>query len=177
MGFLDSFKDAMKRGNEAANNYIERERAKEAAAAGTARPGTAGAGTARPGTGPSGRSASTHGTANRLPEGVFAIALTHDEIFECGLKSDGTPLRVSAFGEIRMKAKDPSQFEGKDQRAIAKEIIYDALRNALTGREDDLNELKRLMLLPRQISPVITDALNSAGFEAAFKMPLMLKPQ
>ncbi|MBO4637072.1 MAG: hypothetical protein J5685_07990 [Clostridiales bacterium] len=175
MGFLDSFKDAMKRGSEAANNYIERERAKEASAA-AASPATARTAPSG-GTGPSGRSSSTHSTANRLPEGVFAIALTHDEIFECGLKSDGTPLRVSAFGEIRMKAKDPSQFEGKDQRAIAKEIIYDALRNALTGREDDLNELKRLMLLPRQISPVITDALNSAGFEAAFKMPLMLKPQ
>ena len=154
MGFLDNFKEAMKRGAEAADNYIERERANQAAAANAPKP--------------SAHSGTTH--KSNLPEGVVMSSLDN-ELFVYG------DVTLAVSGALLTKRKDGDFSDPAAQRAEVKAIAREILERELPLRGADSGDLKTLLLAGTSIGKTILSDLDARGYEAAFKLPLMIRPK
>ena len=160
MGFLDNFKQAMAAAKEAANNNIERQRAEKAAAEASQRP------QGRP---------SAH-TQSRLPEGVVQANLMQMDPIALGTNSNGQNVMASISGVIRAKAMGVSSLDSNAQRAEIKNIVRETLSRELAPKIDSMGDLKFLMLEANRLNPVVIEAIKARGYEAAFTMPLVIRP-
>lgn len=163
MGFLDNFKAAMQRGVDAANANIERQRAEKAAAEAAQRP-------QRPQARPQARPQS------RLPEGVVMASLMDMEPIPLGTNSNGLNVSVKISGAIHAKPMGTSSLDASTQREQIKSIARETLQRELTPRIDSMGDIKFLMLEANRLNKVVIAQLNAYGYEAAFKMPLVIRP-
>ncbi|MBO4460249.1 MAG: hypothetical protein J5778_06295 [Clostridiales bacterium] len=152
MGFLDNFKEAMKRGAEAADNYIEREKANQAASSTPAKPAA--------------HSTTTHKSS--LPEGVVMTTLD-SEIFTF----DDVSLTVSCSVLTKIINGEPK--EASIQREDVRSIVREILTRDLPVSGATSGDLKILLKAGTSIGQTIIADLNSHGYEAAFKLPLMIR--
>lgn len=153
MGLFDSFKEAMKRGSEAANAHIERERAKQQAAA-------------QPAPAPAAKHAPRK---SNLPEGVVMSTLPDDPYVFGDVK-----LRVTA--SILSKKMSGEQIDPAVQRQEIKDIVKEILMRELPASGATSGELKTCLLAATHIGQIIIAELNSRGYEARFKLPLIITP-
>ena len=161
MGFLDNFKQAMEAAKEAANNNIERQRAEKAAAEAAQRP------QARP---------QPARTQSRLPEGVVQANLMQMDPIPLGTNSNGQNVMVSISGVIRAKAMGASSLDSNAQRVEIKNIVRETLTRELAPNINSMGDLKFLMLTANRLNPVVIEAIKARGYEAAFTMPLVIRP-
>lgn len=158
MGFLDSFKEAMNRGKEAADNYIERERAKQQAA-GTVTPSKTGA------------PAKTAAPEVNDPKAPFNFVVK--DVDPITVKAaDGSDVNFRLLANGRAMLIDPAQYEGQDYKAITRKIIEDTVRDYLTNPANfpDPKDVKAIMLLSSRLVPILTDTLGQKGIKAMFKL-------
>ena len=153
MGLFDNFKEAMKRGSEAANAHIERERAKQQAAA-------------QPAVQPAQKHAPRKST---LPEGVVMSTLP-DEPYIFG----DVKMRVTA--SILTKKRSGEQIDPAVQRQEIKDIAKEILMREIPASGAASGDLKACLLAGNHIGQIIIAELNSRGYEARFKIPLMIRP-
>ncbi|MBR6254007.1 MAG: hypothetical protein IKR22_01105 [Clostridiales bacterium] len=163
MGFLDNFKQAMEAAKEAANNNIERQRAEKAAAEAAQKPQTQ----ARP---------QPARTQSRLPEDVVQANLMQMDPIPLGTNSNGQNVMVSISGVIRAKAMGVSSLDSNAQRVEIKNIVRETLTRELAPNINSMGDLKFLMLTANRLNPVVIEAIKARGYEAAFTMPLMIRP-
>ena len=151
MGFMDNFKEAMKRGAEAAENYRERELAKQE-------------GTGRP--------VAQHPEQPADPAAPFNfVAKTEEPIIVTDPKT-GAQVKFNVLSNGRAKLDDPSAYEGKDYKAAVKEIIIETVKTLLNDPSflPDAKDVKTLMMLSNRAVGPVTGELKSKGITAAFKM-------
>lgn len=161
MGFLDNFKQAMAAAKDAANANIERQRAEKAAAEAAQRP------QARPQARPQ----------SKLPEGVIMASLMEMEPIALGTNSQGQDVLVKISGAILAKPMGVSSLDAAGQREEVKNITREILTRELSSKADSMRDVKFLMLEGNRLNKVVIAELNARGYEAAFKMPLMIRPQ
>ncbi|MBR5416605.1 MAG: hypothetical protein IK109_01085 [Clostridiales bacterium] len=153
MGLFDSFKEAMKRGSEAANAHIERERAKQQAAA---QPAPAAAAKHAP-------------RKSNLPEGVVMSTLPDDPYVFGDVK-----MRVTA--SILTKKRSGEQIDPAVQRQEIKDIAKEILMREIPASGATSGDVKTCLLAGNHIGQILIAELNSRGYEARFKIPLMIRP-
>ena len=165
MGFLDNFKQAMAAAKDAANNNIERQRAEKAAAETALRPQV--------------NSQAKHAPRpqSRLPEGVVQANLMQMDPIPLGTNSNGQNVMVSISGVIRAKAMGASSLDSNAQRVEIKNIVRETLTRELSPQINSMSDLKFLMLEANRLNKVVIAELNARGYEAAFTMPLIIRPQ
>ncbi|MBR5039794.1 MAG: hypothetical protein IKX68_01600 [Clostridiales bacterium] len=151
MGLFDSFKEAMKRGSEAANAHIERERAKQQAAAQPA---------------PAAKHAPRK---SNLPEGVVMSTLPDDPYVFGDVK-----MRVTA--SILTKKRSGEQIDPAVQRQEIKDIAKEILMREIPASGATSGDVKTCLLAGNHIGQIIIAELNSRGYEARFKLPLIITP-
>ena len=151
MGLFDSFKEAMKRGSEAANAHIERERAKQQAAAQPA---------------PAAKHAPRK---SNLPEGVVMSTLPDDPYVFGDVK-----MRVTA--SILTKKRSGEQIDPAVQRQEIKDIAKEILMREIPASGATSGDVKTCLLAGNHIGQILIAELNSRGYEARFKIPLMIRP-
>ena len=161
MGFLDNFKQAMAAAKEAANNNIERQRAEKAAAEAAQKP-QARPQQARP--------------QSRLPEGVVQADLMKMDPIALGTNSNGQNVQASISGVIRAKAMGVSSLDSNGQREEIKSIVRETLTRELSAQINSMGDIKFLMLEANRLNKVVIAELNARGYEAAFTMPLVIRP-
>ncbi|MBR2750846.1 MAG: hypothetical protein IKD90_06925 [Clostridiales bacterium] len=160
MGFLDNFKAAMQRGAEAANANIERQRAEKAAAAGTARPQAS-------------HQARPH---NKLPDGVVMASLDSIEPIALGTNSSGQNVIMKIHGTILAKPMGQSTLDPNAQREEIKRITLETLSREMVPQIESMRDVKFLMTFANRMNRVVCENLKAYGYEAAFRIPLMIAP-
>jgi len=162
MGFLENFKAAMQRGAEAANANIERQRAEKAAASGTARQQMQ----ARP---------QPHQN-HKLPEGVVMASLQDIEPIALGTNSKGQNVIMNINGTILAKPMGQSALDANAQREEIKRIAWETLSREMIPQIESMGDLKYLMLFANRMNRVVCEELKAHGYEAAFRIPLVIRP-
>ena len=162
MGFLDNFKAAMQRGAEAANANIERQRAEKAAAANAARPQMQANHQPRP--------------SHKLPEGVVMASLSDIGPMELGTDSKGQKVVMNIGGAILAKPMGQSTLDPNAQREEIKRIARESLSREMVPQIDSMGDVKFLMTFANRMNRVICEDLKAYGYEAAFRIPLMITP-
>ena len=162
MGFLDNFKAAMQRGAEAANANIERQRAEKAAAANAARPQMQANHQPRP--------------SHKLPEGVVMASLSDIGPMELGTDSKGKKVVMNIGGTILAKPMGQSTLDSNAQREEIKRIARESLSREMVPQIDSMGDVKFLMTFANRMNRVICEDLKAYGYEAAFRIPLMITP-
>ena len=165
MGFLDNFKQAMAAAKEAANNNIERQRAEKAAAEAAQRPQA--------------NSQAKHAPRpqSRLPEGVVQANLMQMDPIALGTNSNGQNVQASVSGVIRAKAMGVSSLDSNGQREEIKSIVRETLTRELSPQINSMGDIKFLMLEANRLNKVVIAELNARGYETAFTMPLVIRPE
>ena len=150
---------------DAANNNIERQRAEKAAAETALRPQV--------------NSQAKHAPRpqSRLPEGVVQANLMQMDPIPLGTNSNGQNVMVNISGVIRAKAMGVSSMDSNGQREEIKSIVRETLTRELSPQIDSMGNLKFLMLEANRLNKVVIAELNARGYEAAFTMPLIIRPQ
>ena len=162
MGFLDNFKAAMQRGVDAANANIERQRAEQAAAAGAARP--------QPQAKPQPR------TGHKLPEGVVMASLDDLEPIALGTNSRGQEVIMHVRGAFLAKPMGTCTLDTGAQRTEIKRIVRETLAREMAPQIESMGDLKFLMVFANRMNQTVCEALKAHGFEAAVKLPLVIRP-
>ena len=170
MGFLDNFKAAMKAGADAANANIERQRAEKAAAQG-ARPAQA-----RPQSAQARPHSAQARPQSRLPEGVIMATLNDMEPLPLGINSQGINVAVKISGTILAKPMGVCPLDANAQREEVKKIVRATLQRELAPQVNSMGDIKFLMVTANRMNPVVIENLKASGFEAAFKIPLVIRP-
>jgi len=166
MGFLDSFKEAMQRGAEAAENYRERELAEQTEEKGMP------LAQARP--------------ASRVPEPAhtdpgapfdFTVKTEDPIIVKDPVTGNDFKFRLLSNG--RAKMDNPSMYEGQDFKSIVKDTIMETVVVNLNNPEflPDCSNVKALLMLSNRMIQPVTAELKSKGFTVAFKMLNVTKIQ
>ena len=163
MGFFDNFKAAMQRGVEAANANIVRQKAEQAA---------------RQNVRPAARPAPQRpaGARHQLPEGVVMASLMDMPPLQLGTNSNGQNVAVNISGAIHAKPMGVSSLDAAAQREEVKRIAAETIQRELTPKIDSMGDIKFLMLEANRLNKVVVAELNAHGYEAAFKMPLVVRP-
>ena len=159
MGFLDNFKAAMKAGTEAANANIERQRAEKAAAENASRPQPQ----ARP-------------HQSRLPEGVIMVMLNRIQPIELGVNSNGQNVLLTVNGTILAKPQGQSSLDDAAHRNEIRRIVTEIIRRELAPQIDLMGDLKFLMKTANDLNKIVCDELKARGYEAAFRIPMVIRP-
>ncbi len=162
MGFLDNFKAAMQRGAEAANANIERQRAEKAAASGTTRQQMK----ARP---------QPHQN-HKLPDGVVMASLDSIEPVALGTNSSGQNVIMKIHGTILAKPMGQSTLDPNAQREEIKRITLETLSREMVPQIESMRDVKFLMTFANRMNRVVCENLKAYGYEAAFRIPLMIAP-
>lgn len=162
MGFLENFKAAMQRGAEAANANIERQRAEKTAASGTARRQMQ----ARP---------QPHQN-HKLPEGVVMASLQDIEPIALGTNSKGQNVIMNINGTILAKPMGQSALDANAQREEIKRIARETLSREMISQIESMGDLKYLMLFANRMNRVVCEELQAHGYEATFRIPLVIRP-
>ena len=160
MGFLDNFKQAMAAAKDAANNNIERQRAEKAAAEAAQRP----------------QAKQAQRPQSRLPEGVVQANLMQMDPILLGTNSNGQNVMAKVSGVIRAKAMGVSSLDSNAQREEIKSIVRETLTRELSPQINSMGDIKFLMLEANRLNKVVIAELNARGYEAAFTMPLVIRP-
>ena len=160
MGFLDNFKQAMAAAKDAANNNIERQRAEKAAAEAAQRP----------------QAKQAQRPQSRLPEGVVQANLMQMDPIPLGTNSNGQNVMAKVSGVIRAKAMGVSSLDSNAQREEIKSIVRETLTRELSPQINSMGDIKFLMLEANRLNKVVIAELNARGYEAAFTMPLVIRP-
>lgn len=163
MGFLDNFKAAMQRGVDAANANIERQRAEQAAAAGAARP--------QPQAKPQPR------TGHKLPEGVVMASLQDIGPIDLGTDSKGQNVVMNISGTILAKPMGQSTLDPNAQREEIKRIARESLSREMAPQIESMGDLKFMLTFANRMNRVVCEDLKAYGYEAAFRIPLMITPK
>ena len=93
-----------------------------------------------------------------------------------GTNSNGQNVMVSISGVIRAKAMGASSLDSNAQRAEIKNIVRETLTRELAPNINSMGDLKFLMLTANRLNPVVIEAIKARGYEAAFTMPLVIRP-
>ena len=163
MGFLDNFKAAMQRGVDAANANIERQRAEQAAAAGAAGP--------QPQAKPQPR------TGHKLPEGVVMASLQDIGPIDLGTDSKGQNVVMNISGTILAKPMGQSTLDPNAQREEIKRIARESLSREMAPQIESIGDLKFMLTFANRMNRVVCEDLKAYGYEAAFRIPLMITPK
>ena len=167
MGFLDNFKQAMEAAKEAANANIERQRAEKAAAEAAQKPqAQTRPQQARPQARPQ----------SKLPEGVVMTSLMDMEPIALGTNSQGLNVQMKISGAILAKPMGASSLDEAGQREEVKAIARETLAREPTQNIDSMGDVKFLMLEANRLNRTVIADLNARGYQAAFKMPLFIRP-
>lgn len=158
MGFLDNFKAAMQRGVEAANANIERQKAEKAAAERAARPQSP----ARP--------------QSKLPEGVVMATLNDMEPIALGTNSKGQEVIMHVNGTLLAKPMGPVTLDANAQRMEIKRIVREKLQSEMVSQIESMGDLKFLMMFANRMNRAVCEELKAHGYEAAVKIPLVIRP-
>ena len=148
MGFLDNFKAAMERGAKAANDYCEREKAKQTQPVKKVQPKPAD------------------------PSAPFKFVVRTDEAIEVTdcLTNDKVRFNILADGVAKLDM--PSAFEGKDHKAILRQTVIETV----TARLNDpiffpnAKDLKTTLLVQNRLRTIVAEDLKLKGYSTAFKM-------
>ena len=160
MGFFDNLKEAMQRGNEAANNYIERENANKAAAAQAQKAQTQPA-----------------PKKSNLPEGVFMVLLNRIEPVILGPNGEGKTVVVGIDGAILAKdVVNPGSDDGENRKKILK-IVGEYVTNDIKANAGSMSDVKFVLKYRTNLGERVIGLLKENGFEAAYKLPLMIHPK
>ena len=162
MGFLDNFKAAMQRGVDAANANIDRQRAEQAAAAGAAGP--------QPQAKPQPR------TGHKLPEGVVMASLDDLEPIALGTNSRGQEVIMHVRGAFVAKPMGTCTLDTGAQRTEIKRIVRETLAREMAPQIESMGDIKFLMVFANRMNQTVCEALKAHGFEAAVKLPLVIRP-
>ena len=163
MGFLDNFKAAMQRGAEAANANIERQRAEKAAAEGATRPQPQARPQARP--------------QSKLPEGVVMASLSDIGPIELGTDAKEQNVVMNIGGTILAKPMGQSTLDSSAQREEIKRIARESLLREMAPQIESMGDVKFLMTFANRMNRVVCEDLKAYGYEAAFRIPLMITPK
>ena len=157
MGFLDDFKDAMERGKVAADNYIERERAKEAEMSLPTHPDNKAA------------QMTKHPDD---PSSPFAMTVKNEEPITVTDPATGKEVKFNILANGRAQLRDPHSYEGQDYKEIAKSAVLETVTSLLRNPVflPNATDVKTLMMLSNKLVGPVTEALNTKGFNVAFKM-------
>ena len=150
MGFLDNLKEAMKAGAEAAENYRERELAKQE----------------------QNNPVKQHPEHPADPAAPFNFtAKTEEPVIVTDPKS-GAQVKFNILSNGRAKLDDPSAYEGRDYKAVVRETVLGTVTATLNDPSflPDAKDPKTLILLSNRLIPIVTGELKSKGITAAFKM-------
>ncbi len=160
MGFLDNFKEAMKRGQEAAQNYREREMANQAQNG--ARAG-APAGAAAQG---------KHAPRQQapLPEGMVNLGFSENIVITD--PASGQPVTLHLLVNGRAVPMDPGMFQGQDFAAIAKEAVLETVREKVNDPSyiSNTKDVRTMMMASHHLQPIVLQALQGRGIKAGFKL-------
>lgn len=150
MGFLDSFKEAMERGAEAAENYRERELAKQQESAGVKTPVPA---------------------TPVDPRAPFDFVVKNEDDPFIITDDSGKEYKFRLLANGRAKLDDPSIYEGQDFKKITKDSIRDAVEEQIK-QPGFINpaDVKTIMLASNRLVPVVTAALKEKKITVMFKM-------
>ncbi len=162
MGFLDNFKSAMAAAKDAANANIERQRAEQQKQQPMARTAAGRPVHARP--------------QSRLPEGVVAVKMNPEEPFDLGTNAQGQNVKVVANGLIHAKPMGMSSLDAEGQKQEIRTIAREVLQREMVPQINSMGDLKFLMLFANRMNQVIVAELNAHGYQAIFKLPLMIRP-
>ena len=165
MGFLDNFKEAMKRGQEAAQNYRERELANQAQAKGAQ---GVSAGASRQSAAAAGKHAPRQQAP--LPDGAFKIGFT--EYFDITDPASGAPVTMHLLVDGVAVPMDQGAFQGQDTHAIAKEAIIETVREKVNDPTflPNTKDVRTMMMLSHRMQPIVVSALQGKGFKSMFKI-------
>ena len=166
MGFLDNFKEGWKKGVEAANATLEKQRAEKAAAAGTVHPQAQPRPQARP------QQAGHHS----LPEGVIMVSLNDMEPIGLGTNSKGQDVFMHISGTFLAKPSGQTSLDAEAQRADVKRIAREVLEIELTPRIESMGDLMYLMKCANNLNKTVCEGLKAQGYDAAVKIPLVIRP-
>lgn len=162
MGFLDNFKEAMKRGAEAAENYREREMAK-AAQPSAVKPAPA----------------AVNRTVNKPfdPNEAFEFAYSRETPIVINDPLTGVEVKFNLLYKGIAKYNDPSSYNGQDPREILKSALLEMVRSNLSDPSflPNANDPKTLLMMSNRFAPLAKDVLMQNGFSGAFKMFVVSK--
>jgi len=165
MGFLDNFKAAMQRGAEAANANIERQRAEKAAAESRMVRRAQ----------PQGRPQARPQQGHTLPEGVVAVSLNDMQI-ALGTNSKGQNVIMFIHGTLLAKPMGQTTLDKEAQKAEIGRIARETLEREIIHQIESMGDLKFLMMFANRMNRVICEEIKAHGYEAAMKMPLVIRP-
>lgn len=163
MGFMDNFKAAMQRGAEAANAYNERERAKQQAATPLA---------GKPQPRPTPRAAGNH----TLPEGVFMVQLDQMEPIDVGTNAKGQNVVLKVSGVINAKSTSETTMDKNAQREAVIKIVRNCIHKNMVSQVGNATDFKYFLRAGTHMNPIVIQELKASGFDAVFKIPLIIRP-
>ena len=94
-----------------------------------------------------------------------------------GTNSHGQNVLMKISGSILAKPMGASALDAGAQREEVKTIVRETLTRELTPKIDSMGDIKFLMLEANRLNRIVVADLNARGYEAAFKMPLVIRPQ
>ena len=166
MGFLDNFKQAMQNGANAANAHIERERAKQAASAPTARTAAGRPVSARPAV----------SSRHTLPEGVIMVDLEKLSQMNLGVNANGQQVILNIRGTMRAKPMGQTSLDADGQREEIRAIAQSVIFRELAPNINSMSDVKFLMTSANRISKVIVEEVKGRGYQSIFQLPLIIRP-
>ena len=156
MGFFDNFKEAMKRGQEAAENYRAREAAKTQPQV-------------RSGARPAARAAAPSDPAD--PAAPFGFAIPDPGPIEVTDPATGKLVKFHLTVSGRAMLMNPASFTDVDKKALIHETVIETVKSRLNDPAFLPNacDTKSVIMLSHRLMPIAVEALANKGIKAGFR--------
>ena len=106
------------------------------------------------------------------PASPFNITVKNDQPVEVKDPVSGDIVKFNILANGRAKLRNPGQCTGGDYKAAAVQIILDTAVSLLNNPSflPDAHNVKALILLSSKMTGPVTEAMNTKGYDVAFKM-------
>ena len=95
---------------------------------------------------------------------------------ELGTDSKGQKVVMNIGGAILAKPMGQSTLDPNAQREEIKRITLETLSREMVPQIESMRDVKFLMTFANRMNRVVCENLKAYGYEAAFRIPLMIAP-
>jgi len=106
------------------------------------------------------------------PASPFNITVKNEQPIEVKDPVSGDIVKFNILANGRAKLKNPDQGASGDYKTIAKDTVLETAISLLNNPSflPDAHNVKALLLLSNKMIGPVTEAMNTKGFDVAFKM-------